>query len=133
MPTALGRGHCGGHITLFFTIEDMLSDPVAQGSRGAGICLKDGVEAIAKGEDGEGKIIVRFQDGDYTSAMYDDVLEELVGEVPEIGLFDWELNIRWPYLHHRDLGCLLLVLLPLRFLSREQLAFHTKNASEGLS
>ena len=94
MPTALGRGHCGGHITLFFTIEDMLSDPVAQGSRGAGICLKDGVEAIAKGEDGEGKIIVRFQDGDYTSAMYDDVLEELVGEVPEIGLFDWELNIR---------------------------------------
>ena len=94
MPTALGRGHCGGHITLLFTIEDMLSDPVAQGSRGAGICLKDGVEAIAKGEDGEGKIIVRFQDGDYTSAMYDDVLEELVGEVPEIGLFDWELNIR---------------------------------------
>jgi len=94
MPTALGRGHCGGHISLFFTIEDMLSDPVAQGSRGAGICLKDGVEAIAKGEDGEGKIIVRFQDGDYTSAMYDDVLEELVGEVPEIGLFDWELNIR---------------------------------------
>jgi len=94
MPTALGRGHCGGHITLFFTIEDFLDDPVAQGSRGAGICLKDGVEAIAKGEDGEGKLIVRFQGGDYPSAMYGDVLEELVDEVPEIGSFDWELNIR---------------------------------------
>ena len=94
MPTALGRGHCGGHITLFFTIEDVLDDPVAQGSRGAGICLKDGVEAIAKGEDGEGKLIVRFQDGDYASAMYEDVLEELTGEIPEIGSFDWELNIR---------------------------------------
>ena len=94
MPTALGRGHCGGHITLFFTIEDVLDDPVAQGSRGAGICLKDGVEAIAKGEDGEGKLIVRFQDGDYASAMYEDVLEELTGEIPEIESFDWELNIR---------------------------------------
>ena len=94
MPTALGRGHCGGHISLFFTIEDALSDPIAQGSRGAGICLKDGVEAIAKGEDGEGKLIVRFQDGNYTSAMYEDILEELVGDVPEIGSFDWELNIR---------------------------------------
>jgi len=94
MPTALGRGHCGGHITLFFTIEDVLNDAVSQGSRGAGICLTDGVEAIAKGEDGKGKLIVRFQDGAYDSEMYEDVLEELVGEIPEIGLFDWELNIR---------------------------------------
>ena len=63
MPTALGRGHCGGHITLFFTVEDVDDDPVAQGSRGAGLCLNDGVEAIAKGEDGQGKLEVRFQDG----------------------------------------------------------------------
>ena len=94
MPTALGRGQCGGHITLFFTIEDAFDDPVAQGSRGAGLCLMDGVEAIAKGEDGKGGLAVRFQDGDYDSSMYDAVLEELVKEIPEIRSFDWELNIR---------------------------------------
>ena len=94
MPTALGRGHCGGHITLLFTIEDVLDDPVAQGSRGAGLCLKDGVEAISKGEDGQGKLEVLFQDGEYDSKMYSDVLGELIREIPEIGVFDWELNIR---------------------------------------
>ena len=94
MPTALGRGHCGGHITLFFTIEDVVVDPVQQGSRGAGLCLEDGVEAIAKGEDGDGKLVVRFQHGTYDSTMYEDVLEELIREIPEIQLFDWELNIR---------------------------------------
>ena len=94
MPTALGRGKCGGHITLFFTIEDFADDPVAQGSRGAGLCLKDGVESIAKGEDGEGELVVRFQDVDYDSTMYEDVLEELIREIPEIRSFDWELNIR---------------------------------------
>ena len=94
MPTALGRGHCGGHITLLFTVEDDLDDPIAQGSRGAGLCLKDGVEAIAKGENGQGKLDVRFQDGEYDSKMYNDVLQELIGEIPEIETFDWELNIR---------------------------------------
>ena len=94
MPTALGRGQCGGHITLFFTIEDFADDPVAQGSRGAGLCLKDGVESIAKGEDGEGELVVRFQDVDYDTTMYEDVLEELIREIPEIRSFDWELNIR---------------------------------------
>lgn len=94
MPTALGRGQCGGHISLFFTIEDAFDDPVEQGSRGAGLCLMDGVEAIARGEDGEGGLAVRFQDENYDSSMYEDVLEELVKEIPEIRSFDWELNIR---------------------------------------
>ncbi len=94
MSTMFGRGQCGGHITLFFTIDDEEEDPVRQGSKGAGICLKDGVEAIAKGEDGSGKISVIFKDGEYDSTMYDDVLLELRKEVPEIGNFDWELNIR---------------------------------------
>jgi pantoate kinase len=54
----------------------------------------DGIEAIAKGEAGKGRLAVRFQDGDYDSSMYDAVLEELVKEIPEIKSFDWELNIR---------------------------------------
>ncbi len=44
MSIVLGRGQCGAHITLLFTIDDSSEDLVYQGSRGAGICLKDGVE-----------------------------------------------------------------------------------------
>ena len=62
MSIVLGRGQCGAHITLLFTIDDSSEDLVYQGSRGAGICLKDGVEAIAKGDNGSGEIIVRFKD-----------------------------------------------------------------------
>ena len=93
MSIVLGRGQCGAHITLLFTIDDSSEDLVYQGSRGAGICLKDGVEAIAKGENGSGEMIVRFKDGEYDSRMYQDVLSELVEEIPEIGDFDWELDI----------------------------------------
>ena len=93
MSVVLGRGHCGAHITLLFTIDDSSEDPVYQGSRGAGICLKDGVEAIAKGEKGSGEIIVKFKNREYDSSMYQDVLSELVKEIPEIGDFDWELDI----------------------------------------
>ena len=94
MSTVLGRGHCGGHITLLFTIDDSSEDPVNQGSRGVGICIKDGVEAIAKGEEGSGELSVRFQEIEYDSSMYEDVLSELVTNIPEIGGFDWELNIK---------------------------------------
>mgnify|MGYP001292784699 CR=1 FL=1 len=93
MSIVLGRGQCGAHITLLFTIDDSSEDPVYQGSRGAGICLKDGVEAIAKGEKGSGEIIVKFKNREYDSSMYQDVLSELVKEIPEIGDFDWELDI----------------------------------------
>ena len=93
MSIVLGRGQCGAHITLLFTIDDSSEDPVYQGSRGAGICLKDGVEAIAKGENGSGEMIVRFKNGEYDSRMYQDVLSELAEEIPEIGDFDWELDI----------------------------------------
>ena len=93
MSLVLGRGQCGAHITLLFTIEDSSEDPLYQGSRGAGICLKDGVEAIAKGENGSGEMIVRFKNREYESRIYQDVLSELVEKIPEIGDFDWELDI----------------------------------------
>ena len=93
MSIVLGRGQCGAHITLLFTIDDSSEDPLYQGSRGAGICLKDGVEAIAKGENGSGELIVRFKNGEYESRIYQDVLSELVEKIPEIGDFDWELDI----------------------------------------
>ena len=93
MSIVLGRGQCGAHVTLLFTIDDSSEDPAYQGSRGAGICLKDGVEVIAKGEDGSGEMIVRFKNEGYDSSIYQDVLLELVEEIPEIGDFDWELDI----------------------------------------
>ena len=93
MSLVLGRGQCGAHITLLFTIDDSSEDLVYQGSRGAGICLKDGVEAIAKGENGSGEMIVRFKNREYESRIYQDVLSELVEKIPEIGDFDWELDI----------------------------------------
>ena len=49
MTAILGRGTCGGHVTLLFTVEDLDEDPIKQGSLGAGLCLTDGVEAIARG------------------------------------------------------------------------------------
>tara|TARA_B100000686_G_scaffold340887_1_gene417366 strand:- start:5208 stop:6176 length:969 start_codon:yes stop_codon:yes gene_type:complete len=90
----LGRGQCGAHITLIFTIEDSNLDPLEQGSRGAGLCLDDGVEAIAKGEEGGGSLAVRFLDGDHDSAMYEEVLKALTDEIGRAGEVDWELSIR---------------------------------------
>ncbi len=45
MATRLGRGHCGAHLTLLFTVEDESDEPEFQGSIGSGICLEHGVEA----------------------------------------------------------------------------------------
>ncbi|RAH05385.1 MAG: hypothetical protein CMA00_004290 [Methanobacteriota archaeon] len=94
MPTMLGRGECGGHLTLVFTIEDSSDDLLWQGSRGVGICVEDGVEAIAKGESGGGSLIVRFLDESYHSALYQDVLNRLIEELPQTGEVDWELSIK---------------------------------------
>ena len=59
----LGRGHSGAHLTLLFSIEDNSEDPLFQGSLGVGICLEDGVEAFAKGEEGDYKLEVDFVKG----------------------------------------------------------------------
>jgi len=93
MPTMLGRGECGGHLTLVFTIEDSCNDPLYQGSRGVGICVEDGVEAVAKGEEGEGSLVVKFLKERYTTELYQDVLKRLIEELPRAGEIDWELTI----------------------------------------
>jgi len=94
MTTVLGRGQCGGHLTLIFTVEDSHEDPYFQGSRGAGICLDDGVESIAKGEVGEGILTVNGINTSFDDSLYHDVLQELIKEIPEIHEYDWELSIR---------------------------------------
>ena len=94
MSTRLGRGQCGAHLTLLFTVDDGANGPEEQGSVGAGLCLEDGTEAIAKGEEGVPSLVVSFLGDEYKSTMYDDVLEVLCSEAPEAGELAWELSIR---------------------------------------
>ena len=61
MHRYLGKGRCGGHITLLFTVSDESGDPIEQGSLGAGLCVEDGVGVVAYGEDGEFGLTVKFE------------------------------------------------------------------------
>ncbi len=94
MPELLGRGYCGGHVTLMFTIEDSASDPVNQGSRGVGICLEDGVEIICRGREGNGDLDVFFTDYIGDSRLYKDALSLLSDGVPEVMEYDWEATVK---------------------------------------
>ena len=84
MPELLGRGYCGGHVTLMFTIEDGDPDPINQGSRGVGICLEDGVEIICRGREGKGNLDVFFTDHIGDSRLYMDSLSLLSDGVPKV-------------------------------------------------
>ena len=94
MATVLGRGTCGGHVTLLFTVDDLDDDPIRQGSRGAGLCLSDGSEAVARGESGDYSLRVRFLDGDGDTRMFQQVLDLLKDEIPEFGEMSWDISIR---------------------------------------
>ncbi len=94
MPELLGRGYCGGHVTLMFTVEDSDSDPINQGSRGVGICLEDGVEIICRGREGKGDLDVFFADHTGDSRLYMDALSLLSDGVPEVMEYDWEATVK---------------------------------------
>ena len=94
MTAVLGRGTCGGHVTLLFTVEDMDEDPINQGSLGAGLCLNDGAEAIARGELGDYALEVKLLDGNGDSKMFQQVLDLLSGEISAISDYSWEIAIR---------------------------------------
>ena len=94
MPELLGRGYCGGHVTLMFTIEDSNPDPFNQGSRGVGICLKEGVEIICRGREGNGNLDVFFTDQIGDSRLYMDSLDLLSGGLPEVMEYDWEATVK---------------------------------------
>ncbi|MBK70075.1 MAG: hypothetical protein CMB53_01565 [Euryarchaeota archaeon] len=94
MPDILGRGECGSHVTLLFSIEDGSEEFVKQGSLGSGLCLKDGSEAIARGTEGEGGLSVRFIGGDGEVDLYHEVCETLAEFIPEVKEFDWEITVK---------------------------------------
>ena len=80
MTAVLGRGTCGGHVTLLFTVEDMDEDPIKQGSLGAGLCMNDGAEAIARGELGDYSLEVKLLDGNGDSKMFQHVFRILLNK-----------------------------------------------------
>jgi len=94
MATKLGRGRCGAHLSLIFTVEDDSEKLENQGSLGAGICVEDGVEVVARGEDGSGNLNVNFLEREGDSGLYEDVLRELCLALPDLNEFDWELNVK---------------------------------------
>tara|TARA_X000000368_G_scaffold107979_1_gene83893 strand:+ start:1761 stop:2738 length:978 start_codon:yes stop_codon:yes gene_type:complete len=94
MPDILGRGECGSHVTLLFSIEDDSEDLVRQGSLGSGLCLEDGSEAIARGKEGSGNFSIGFIGGEGDGALYHEVGETLAEFVPEVKEFDWEITVK---------------------------------------
>ncbi len=94
MPDILGRGECGSHVTLLFSIEDDSEELVNQGSLGSGLCLVDGSEAIARGTEGGGSLSVRFIGRSGESNLYHEVRETLAEFIPEILDYDWEITVK---------------------------------------
>lgn len=93
MHRYLGKGRCGGHITLLFTVSDESDDPIEQGSLGAGLCVEDGVGVVAYGEDGEFGLTVKFESMEGDSRLYEAVLDALATEVPEIMDISWGVSV----------------------------------------
>ena len=94
MTAVLGRGTCGGHVTLLFTVDDLDQDPIKQGSLGAGLCLTDGAEAIARGELGVYSLDVKFLQGNGDAKIFQQVLDLLSEVISEISDYSWEIAIR---------------------------------------
>ena len=94
MPDILGRGECGSHVTLLFSIDDDSEDLVSQGSLGSGLCLEDGSEAIARGKEGSGELSIRFTSGEGDEGLYHEVCETLAEFIPELNGFDWEITVK---------------------------------------
>ena len=94
MTAVLGRGTCGGHVTLLFTVDDLDEDPIKQGSLGAGLCLTDGSEAIARGELGVYSLDVKFLHGNGDAKIFQQVLDLLNEEISAISDYSWEIAVR---------------------------------------
>jgi pantoate kinase len=75
-------------------VSDEALDPVSQGSLGAGLCVDDGVEVIAYGEQGEFGLKISFEGTEGDPSLYDSVLDLLVEEIPEAKGIAWQIGVR---------------------------------------
>ncbi|MDB3855642.1 hypothetical protein OAV46_01920 [Euryarchaeota archaeon] len=94
MTVLLGRGECGSHVTLIFTINDDSTNLDEQGSLGVGLCLDRGVEIIARGIEGDFEINIKFIEGDGESELYQQVFKLLSKEIINIKNYNWDLAIK---------------------------------------
>ncbi len=94
MTVLLGRGECGSHVTLIFTINDHSTNLDEQGSLGVGLCLDQGVEIIARGIEGNFEINIKFIEGDGESELYQQVFKLLSREIINIKNYNWDLAIK---------------------------------------
>jgi pantoate kinase len=94
MTVVLGRGECGSHVTLIFTVNDDTPDFNEQGSLGAGLCLNHGVEIIARGIEGDFEINVKFLEGKGNYELYELVTELLSENIHNVKDHKWDLAVK---------------------------------------
>ena len=94
MTVLLGRGESGSHVTLIFTVNDDSASLDDQGSLGVGLCLEHGVEAIARGIEGDFGINVEFIEGNGNSELYEHVLKLLSEDITNIKNYNWDLAVK---------------------------------------
>tara|TARA_Y100000996_G_scaffold414945_1_gene407492 strand:+ start:14059 stop:15030 length:972 start_codon:yes stop_codon:yes gene_type:complete len=94
MTVVMGRGECGSHVTLIFTVNDDDDEIINQGSLGVGFCLEKGVETIARGIEGKFKIDIKFIQGIGKNNLYIRTLEILSEELEEIKEYSWDLAVK---------------------------------------
>ena len=94
MTVLLGRGECGSHVTLIFTVNDDFTNLDEQGSLGIGLCLDHGVEVIARGIEGDFGINVKFIQGNGESKLYEKVLKLLSKDIISIENYNWDLAVK---------------------------------------
>lgn len=82
-----GTAAVGGHITLLFSVQDDASDPMQQGSRGAGLSLAHGVKVRVQAKPRAGAEAT-VEGG----ALQACVLRTLASGLPEVGAYDWVVD-----------------------------------------
>ncbi|MDP6906953.1 MAG: hypothetical protein QF440_05995 [Candidatus Thalassarchaeaceae archaeon] len=97
-----GSAHVGGHVTLIFSVHDDFEKLVDQGSRGAGFSLDTGIQIIACGISGSGKVSVDGYPSDIT--LHQLVIEEISIFDPDVKSFDWNLKQQTRLPHSQGFG-----------------------------
>ena len=94
MTVVMGRGECGSHVTLIFTVDDGQKEIMSQGSLGAGLCLERGVETIARGIEGDFKLDIKFVEGIGIKNLYQRTLELLSEQITSVREYSWDLAVK---------------------------------------
>ncbi len=95
----------GGHVTLLFSIQSDNDNLDSQGSRGAGICISKGVEVKTTAIKGNGKVIIISDEENFSSQLYQLVIEELTKKYESVSKYDWNFTINSDLPFGQGFGC----------------------------